>query len=57
MPLWLFERFGFVGKDLPVMWRWLRDADFTMDTAQTKTIHPASLTVREWMEKQNGAES
>jgi hypothetical protein len=24
MPSWLFQRFGFVGRDLTTMWHWLR---------------------------------
>jgi uncharacterized protein YbjT (DUF2867 family) len=52
MPVWMFERFGFVGKDLTTMWRWLRDATFDMDTAPARTIHPAALGVQAWLEKQ-----
>lgn len=53
MPVWLFERFGFVGKDLTIMWRWLRTATFDMSTEATRTIHPNALTVRAWLQKQN----
>ena len=52
MPLWMFERYGFVGKDLSIMWRWLRTAQLDMDTDTTLTIHPNALTVRAWLEKQ-----
>lgn len=57
MPVWMFERFGFVGKDLTIMWRWLREAAFEMDTQTTKTIHPAALSVRSWLAKQGREES
>jgi uncharacterized protein YbjT (DUF2867 family) len=53
LPVWLFERFGFVGKDLGIMWRWLRTASFDLDTETTRTIHPDALTVRAWLKKQN----
>lgn len=52
MPLWLFERFGFIGKDLTIMWRWLRDAAIDLDTGPTKAIHPAALSVRSFLEAQ-----
>jgi uncharacterized protein YbjT (DUF2867 family) len=55
MPIWLFTRFGFVGKDLTTMWRWLRTAALELDTAPTRTIHPAALTVREWLSRQKGS--
>jgi uncharacterized protein YbjT (DUF2867 family) len=54
LPPWLFERFGFVGKDLGIMWRWLRTASFELDTNTTRTIHPDALTVRAWLQQQNG---
>ena len=53
LPVWIFERFGFVGKDLSIMWRWLRTETFDMDTVTTLTIHPNALSVRAWLEKQN----
>jgi uncharacterized protein YbjT (DUF2867 family) len=49
MPLWLFERFGFVGRDLTAMWRWLRTGAIDLDTAATRTIYPEALTVRAWL--------
>jgi hypothetical protein len=55
MPVWLFERFGFVGTDLTTMWRWLRTATIDLDTAPTCAIHPDALTVRGWLSKQKAA--
>lgn len=52
MPVWLFERFGFVGKDLSTMWRWLRTAIFDVDPETTRTIHPDALSVEAWLRKQ-----
>jgi uncharacterized protein YbjT (DUF2867 family) len=57
MPIWLFQRFGFVGRDLTTMWRWLRTASIDLDTAATRTIHPDALTVRAWLSKQKAARS
>jgi uncharacterized protein YbjT (DUF2867 family) len=37
MPVWIFERFGFVGRDLGIMWRWLRDGMIDLDTSTTRT--------------------
>jgi uncharacterized protein YbjT (DUF2867 family) len=51
LPAWLFGRFGFVGRDLTTMWRWLRTAAIELDTAPTRAIHPAALTVRGWLSK------
>jgi uncharacterized protein YbjT (DUF2867 family) len=56
MPVWLFERFGFVGKDLAAMWRWLRTGDVDLDTSPTRAIHPEALTVGGWLSKQKTAE-
>ncbi|MFO7170514.1 MAG: NmrA/HSCARG family protein [Chloroflexota bacterium] len=55
MPLWLFERFGFVGRDLTTMWRWLRAGEVDLDTAPTRAIHPEALTVRAWLSRQMAA--
>jgi uncharacterized protein YbjT (DUF2867 family) len=55
MPVWLFERFGFVGRDLTTMWRWLRTATIDLDTGPTREIHPDALTVRSWLSKQKEA--
>jgi uncharacterized protein YbjT (DUF2867 family) len=49
MPLWLFRRF--VGDDLPIMWRWLRTGTVPLDTEPTRRIHPAAVTVGEWVRK------
>ena len=52
MPVWMFERVaGYAGKDLPIMWRWLRAGTVPEDTAPTREIHPAARTVREWLEE------
>jgi uncharacterized protein YbjT (DUF2867 family) len=52
MPVWLFRRFGFMGKDLLAMWTWLRTAEIPLDTAPTREIHPDALTVRDWLARQ-----
>lgn len=57
MPVWLFERIGFVGKDLSTMWRWLRTGNVDLDTEPTRAIHPDALTVRGWLSKKKMAES
>lgn len=49
MPVWLFARFGFVGEDLSLMWRWLRNAVIDLDTKPTLAIHPQAATVRSWL--------
>jgi uncharacterized protein YbjT (DUF2867 family) len=56
MPVWLFERFGFVGKDLTAMWRWLRTGEVDLDTSPTRAIHPEALSVGGWLSKQMAAE-
>ena len=55
LPVWLFGRFGFVGRDLTTMWRWLRTATIDLDTAPARAILPAALTVRGWLSKQQAA--
>ena len=55
LPVWLFGRFGFVGRDLTTMWRWLRTAAIHLDTAPTRAIHPQALTVSDWLNKQQTA--
>ena len=55
LPIWLFERFGFVGRDLSRMWRWLRTGAVDLDTSRTRAIHPAALTVREWLSQRKAA--
>ena len=57
MPVWLFQRFGFVGRDLTTMWRWLRTATIDLDAAPTHAIHPDALTVGGWLSKQKAAQS
>jgi uncharacterized protein YbjT (DUF2867 family) len=57
MPIWLFQRFGFVGRDLMTMWRWLRTASIDLDTTPTRAIHPDALTVRAWLSRQKAARS
>jgi uncharacterized protein YbjT (DUF2867 family) len=57
MPIWLFQRFGFVGRDLTTMWRWLRTGDVDLDTAPTRAIHPDALTVRAWLSRQKAVRS
>jgi uncharacterized protein YbjT (DUF2867 family) len=52
MPIWIFERFGFVGKDLSLMWRWLGSTSVHWDTDTTRMIHPNALSVRAWLDKQ-----
>jgi uncharacterized protein YbjT (DUF2867 family) len=56
MPLWVFERIaGTAGKDLPIMWRWLRTEPVTLDTGPTREIHPAAMTVRDWLAQRQSA--
>jgi uncharacterized protein YbjT (DUF2867 family) len=57
MAIWLFQHFGFVGRDLTTMWRWLRTGDIDLDTAPTRAIHPDALTVRAWLSRQKAARS
>lgn len=52
MPVWMYARFGFVGKDTTTMWRWLRSNSINLDTEPTRAIHPDALTVRAWLMKQ-----
>ena len=47
MPTCLFERF--VGPDLPIMWRWLRDHDLDLSVETTRALLPDALTVPEWL--------
>ena len=55
MPAWMFERYGFVGKDLSIMWRWLRTATLDVDTEDTLALHPAAWTVQSWLANQKNA--
>jgi uncharacterized protein YbjT (DUF2867 family) len=57
MPVWLFERFGFAGRDLTTMWRWLRTGAVDLDTAPTREIHPDALTVQDWLSRERTARS
>jgi hypothetical protein len=52
LPPWLFQRFGFVGRDLATMWRWLRNNEIPLDTEPTLAIHPEALSVRAWLATQ-----
>jgi uncharacterized protein YbjT (DUF2867 family) len=52
IPVWLFARFGFVGKDLLAMYRWLRTGNLEVDPAMTRAIHPGALSVEEWLRRQ-----
>jgi hypothetical protein len=49
LPMWLFDRF--TRHDVTNMWRWLRTGEVELDTGPTRRLHPAALTVREWLEK------
>jgi uncharacterized protein YbjT (DUF2867 family) len=55
LPPPLFQRFGFAGKDLTTMWRWLRTATISLDTSATRAIHPEARTVRGWLRTQPGS--
>ncbi|HMQ31410.1 MAG TPA: NmrA/HSCARG family protein [Chloroflexaceae bacterium] len=55
MPVWLFRRFGFVGRDLIAMWRWLRAETIDLDVAPTRAILPEALTVRDWLSRRRPA--
>ena len=58
MPVWLFQRIaGHAGKDLPIMWRWLRSHDIPEDTDPTHEIHPQAMTLRQWMERKKAERS
>jgi uncharacterized protein YbjT (DUF2867 family) len=48
LPMFLFEKF--VGRDIPNMWRWLNTHPVSLDTSQTREIHPEALTVEAWLE-------
>lgn len=52
LPSWLFSRFGFVGRDLTTMWRWLGTEAINLDTASTHAIYPDALTVHAWLSRQ-----
>ena len=52
LPTWMFSRFGFVGKDLTTMWRWLRTTTFDVDPETTRSIHPGALSVEAWLRSQ-----
>jgi uncharacterized protein YbjT (DUF2867 family) len=57
MPIWLFQRFGSVGRDLTTMWRWLRTGEVDLDTTPTRAIHPEALTMRSWLSRQKATRS
>lgn len=50
MPVWLFDRF--TRGDVTAIWRWVKNGEFSTDTAPTRAIHPGALDVREWMIRQ-----
>ncbi len=52
LPIWLFQRFGFVGRDLTTMWRWLRTHEFELDPGPTCAIHPEARSVETWLREQ-----
>lgn len=52
MPVWMFQRYGFVGEDLSTMWRWLRTGTVDLDTSRTLAIHPDALSVQAWLRTQ-----
>jgi uncharacterized protein YbjT (DUF2867 family) len=49
LPVRIFERLGFVGEDLSIMWRWLRTAPLEVDPSPTRALLPGALTVRAWL--------
>lgn len=53
MPIWMFERLGFVGRDLSIMWRWLRTATIDLKPDATYAIHPGAVSVEDWLRQQN----
>jgi uncharacterized protein YbjT (DUF2867 family) len=53
LPVWLFDRF--TRGDVTAIWRWVKTGNFEADTVPTRTIHPAALTVSEWMVRQRHA--
>jgi uncharacterized protein YbjT (DUF2867 family) len=57
MPVWLFKRFGVVGRDLSTMWQWLRTGTVDLDITPTREIHPDALTVRGWLSRQKAGET
>lgn len=52
IPAWMFARYGFVGRDLSRMWRWLGTNTIDLDAGPMRAIHPAALSVRAWLEGQ-----
>jgi uncharacterized protein YbjT (DUF2867 family) len=55
MPAWLFRRFGFAGRDLTAMWRWLGANTIALDTAPTRALLPEAHTVQSWLEARRTA--
>jgi uncharacterized protein YbjT (DUF2867 family) len=53
MPVRLFDRF--TRGDVTDIWRWVRTGDVLTDTGPTREIHPAALTVEEWLRKTHAA--
>jgi uncharacterized protein YbjT (DUF2867 family) len=52
MPVWMYTRYGFVGRDTTVMWRWLRSNPINLDTGPTLALHPQAMSVEAWLVKQ-----
>jgi uncharacterized protein YbjT (DUF2867 family) len=52
LPSSVFARFGFVGRDLSTMWRWLRTETFDEDTETARSIYPDVLSVEAWLRHQ-----
>ena len=50
MPVWMFQRVA--GADLPTMWRWWAQAKPAAETDTVRALHPAALTVPEWLRRQ-----
>jgi hypothetical protein len=48
MPVWFFQRVA--GKDLPIMWRWLRENEVPLDTGPTHSVHPGAKTMTDWLD-------
>jgi hypothetical protein len=56
MPVWVFGRFGFMGRDLTAMWRWLGTAEFEIDPGPTRALLSEAQTVRSWLSRQRAGQ-
>jgi uncharacterized protein YbjT (DUF2867 family) len=54
MPVWVYQRFGFVGQDSSTMWRWLRTATLEVDLETARSIVPSVRSVEAWLREQKG---